>query len=432
MNSLCFSRCILCASVSLWLGCPVHAQDKLTIEQSIVKAWAESPRARAARAERDAALAGVEREKPVARPNITATAQVGTQTPQVTLPLINGSNGLVVPNQFGLVNLTVEQTLWRAGRTEATQRYNAQKATAELSYRKALGDVAIAIRKAAIDVGRAEAGVGAAQEGLKFVQQYAASVGQRIAAGFAKPVDAETVKAQVAEAQTGLAEAENGLELAKLNFNRLLGREIETAFTLEAQDELPEIPTSTKEARQAAYRNRLELVLLERGIEAARAGAKLARLQDKPTLGIRGYLTEQTRTVLVPEFTAGALLEIKIPFGESAKARQDAKEANAQADKLAAQYDEAKQGIAVEIEAAWRKMKNARQKITLAEERLRGQLATYTVTVKEYEVGRGTVIAVQASGREVDAARFAKIGAQFDLQQAFVEFQAAQGAYYGR
>jgi len=385
-----------------------------------------------ARAERDAALAGVDREKPVARPNITATAQVGAQTPQVTLPLRNGNNGLVVPNQFGLLNLTIEQTLWRAGLREATQRYTAQKATAELGYRKALGDIATAIRKAAIDVWRAEAGVGAAQEGLKFAQVYAESVGQRITAGVAKPVDAETIKAQVAEAQTGLVEAENGLELAKLNFNRLLGRDLETAFILEALGELPEIPTSTKEARATAYRNRLELVLLERGIEAARAGAKLARLQDKPTLGIRGLLTEQTRTVLVPEFAAAAILEIKIPFGEGARARQDAKAANAQADKLAAQYDEAKQGIAVEIESAWRKMKNARQKIVLAEERLRGQLATYTVAMKAYEVGRGTVIEVQAAGREVDAARFAKITAQFDLWAGWTELQAAQGAYYGR
>ncbi len=428
----CFSRCILCGSVSLWFALSASAQERLTIEQSVTKALANSPQVRAAKAEREAALIGAEREKPIARPNFSAMAQAGVQTPKVTLPLVNGSEGLVLPERFAGINFTVEQTLWRAGLREATQRYTAQKATAELTYRKTLGDIAVAARKAAIDVLRAEMGIGAAQEGLKFSQQYALSVDQRIAAGIAKPVDAETVKAQVAEAQAGVIEAENGLALAKLNFNRLLGSDLDTDFVLEPLAQLPEIPSDTKAAREAAYKNRAELLLLERGIETARTGAKLARLQDKPTLGIRGVITEQTRTALAPEFSAAAILELKFPFGEAAKVRQDAKEANAQADKLAAQYDEAKQGIAVEVEAAWRKMRSANQKIALAEERLRGQLATYTVAVKAYEVGHGTVIEVQAAGREVNAARFAKIQAQFDLQQAWIEFQAAQGAYYGR
>ena len=432
MPILYFSRCILCASVPLWFASSASGQERLTVAQGVARALANSPQVRAAKAERDAELVGAERGKPVARPNFSATAQAGVQTPRVTIPLANGNDGLVVPERFAGVNFTVEQTLWRAGLREATQRYAAQRAIAELNYRKGLGDISIAVRKAAIDILRAEAGVGAAQEGLKFTQQYALSVGQQIAAGIAKPVDAETVKAQVAEARAGVAEAENGLALTKLNFNRLLGRDLETDFALESVGDLPEIPADTKAAREAALKNRAELLLLERGIETARTGAKLARLQDKPTLGIRGVLAEQTRTVLVPEFSAAAILELKFPFGEGAKARQDAKEANAQADKLAAQLDEAKQGIVLEVETAWRRMRTAREKITAADERLRGQLATYTVAVKAYEVGRGTVIEVQAASREVNTARFAKLTAEFDLRQAFMEFQAAQGAYYER
>ncbi len=436
MNSsrdfVCFSRCILCVTGSLWCALSAFAQERLSIEQSVARALANSPQVRAAKAEREAALIGAEREKPVARPNFSATAQAGVQTPRVTLPLVNGSEGLVVPERFAGINFTIEQTLWRAGLREATQRYSAQKATAELSYRKTLGDISVSVRKAALDVLRAEAGIIAAQDGLKFAQEYAASVNQRIAAGVAKPVDAETAKAQVAEAQAGVTEAENGIALAKLNFNRLLGRDLDTDFVLEPLGTLPEIPADTKAARETASKNRVELLLLERGIETAKTGAKLARLQDKPTLGIRGVLAEQTRTALVPEFAAAAILELKFPFGEGMKARQDAKEADARADKLAAQLDEAKQGIALEVETAWRKMRTAQQKITSAEERLRGQLATYTVAVKAYEVGRGTVIEVQAAGREVNSARFAKMTAEFDLRQALMEFQVAQGAYYER
>src|SRR5437773_11458897 len=71
----------LCASVSL-----AQRVVPLSIEESVMLAWKQSPQARAARFAREAAQVQADRDKPVARPTVNASASVGAQGPRVTFP----------------------------------------------------------------------------------------------------------------------------------------------------------------------------------------------------------------------------------------------------------------------------------------------------------------------------------------------------------
>lgn len=434
----CFSPCSLCSPwlaifgvlVSWWF-LPVCAggQGKpLGMEESVAIALRQSPQARAAQYERDAAQVTADREKPVARPTLNATAAGTLQSPRVTFPRPDGTNALVVPGQAGRLDLVVEQTLYRAGQGAARQRYAAQSSVVDLDYRRSLSEVALSVRKAYLDVLRAESGLRIAQDGLTAAQRYGELVRKQIEAGQAKPVDAKTAEAQATEAQDGVFRAEGGLALARQNFNRLLGRSLDTTVALEPLPAPPVVPQSPEAAVTVAQQRRPELITLEQNLRSAKAGVTLARRQGDPSFSLRGQVTQQTPTAFVPGSYVAATLEMRWPILDGGKKRLDTKEAQAQAQRLEFLLEDARQGIAVEVRQAWQKMREANSRIGVMQSQVENTQALATVAEKAYEIGRGTAIEVQGAQRELRAARERQLQAVFDLYTASAEFIHAQGA----
>jgi outer membrane protein len=429
VNPVHFWFLLFSVSLCVLRGSPCQAQGKpLTLEESVALALKQNPMARAARFSREASQIQVEREKPVFRPIITAVVSRTLQGPRVTFPRPDGTGGVVLPEDFAQLHVIIEQTLYRAGLGAARQRYTAQSTALEYDLRKAQADIALAARKAYLDVLRAEAGVRLAREGLELAGRYRALVQKQIEAGVAKPVDLQTVGARVAEAQAGMTKAEGGLELARLNFNREMGRSLTELVQLEPLLLQPSIPNSPEEAIAVALKQRPELLALEQSLLATQAGVSLAKTQGQPSLNVRGQFIEQTRTALLPQTYAAAMLEVRWPILDGGKSRFDALEAKAQAQRLEALLESARQGVTLDVRQAWQKMREARDRIQLAQEQVRGAEATATVAEKAYEVGRGILFEVLSAQREVHSAREREREAIYDLYAAEADFLLAQGA----
>lgn len=399
----------------------------LTPAASVAAALRQSPQVRVAKAVRDAALVEAERGKPVARPTLEARASGILQGPRATFPRPDGSPATVLPEEVGRLDLILEQPLYRAGQHAARDRYGAAQGEAEWEYRRATSAVALAARKAYIDVLRAESGVRVAQDGLAAAQRMQELVTRQIAAGLARPVDAGTVAGQVAEAQGGVTQATSALKLARMNFNRTLGRPLTTEVVLEPLPDAPKAPDSPDAAIAAAWKNRPELLLLGETLRGAQAGIALAKSQNQPGLNFRGLLSEQTPSAFVREHYAAAILELRWPILDGGKARLDTQEARAQTGRVEALREDARQGVALEVTQFWQQMRDAQEKIGLARTQREGLEATAAVAEKAYEVGRGTVIEVQAAQREVRAARARESQALYDLHTAAADFAHAQG-----
>ena len=112
---------------------------------------------------------------------------------------------------------------------------------------------------------------------------------------------------------------------------------------------------------------------------------------------------------------------------DGGKSRQDSREAKAQTARLQALLEDARQGIALDVTQAWQKMRDAESRMHLAQIQRKGVEATEQVAEKAYEVGRGTVLEVQAAQREVRSARESELGALYDLHTAFADFLYGQG-----
>lgn len=414
--------CLLFAAVASQV-----AASPLSLDESVSLALRRSPQAHAAAYARAAARTQAERERPAARPTVSAFASGTLQEPRLNLPFPNSGQTPVYREQSGRVDLIVEQPIYRAGLRAALQRYSAQASIAEMDYRQALQDIAIAARKGYIDVLRAEAGLRAAEDGLQTATRYQSLVDRQIAAGLAKPVDADTAAAQVAEAQAGVTQAQGGLALARLAFNHALGRPLDTPVALEPLSSPPEIPLSPESAIRTALGNRVEISSLEQNLRASRAGVRLARSGSLPSLSVRGQVTEQTPTAIAPRDYAAATLELRWPLFDAGKTRLDVHEAQAQAGRLDALLEETQQAIALEVTEAWQKMLGARDRINLARTQRRGAEAAARVADTAYEVGRATAVEVQSAHREVRLARERELQATYDLEAAAADFKHAQG-----
>lgn len=404
-----------------------EAAKPLTLEAGIFEALHQSQQAKVARSARNASQLQTDRDKPTARPTVEATASGTTQGPRVTFPRPDGTNAVVLPEEVGRVDLVVEQPLYHAGQRAAKQRYTAESSVVELDYRKALADLALTVRKAYLDMLRAESGVHTAQEGVDAAQSYRDLVRGQIAAGQAKPVDLQTAEAQVAEAQAGLTQAEGGRTLARLALNRALGRPLTAPLTLASPPPTPTVPDSPDAAVTHALQNRIEIIELQQNLSAAKAGVSLARSQMQPTVSARGQITEQTPSAFIHEHYAAATVELHWSLLDAGKTRQDTQEAKATAQRLEDLLEETRQGIALDVIQAWQKMRDARDRIALAQTQRRGAEATDTVAEEAYKVGRSTAVEVQGAQREVRLARERELQAIYDLQTAAADFDAAQG-----
>ncbi|MCS6775692.1 MAG: TolC family protein [Chloroherpetonaceae bacterium] len=405
-----------------------HAESPvLTLEQSIALALQQNPQQRAARFARDAAQAQIDREKPVFRPTITAVASGTFQGSRVTFPRPDGPEATFLPEEFYQLHLTVEQPLYRPGLRAARQRYTAQTQALSFDLARARAELARTVRKAYLDVLRAEAAVRTAQEGLDFAERYRVLVNRQIEAGIARPVDAQAAAAQVAEARAGLTQAQSGLHIARMNFNREIGSPLPAPVALQPIDPLPSLTEPTEDAIATALRTRPELCQLEHSLVAAKAGVSLARTQSHPALHARGQFIEQTRTALLPQTYAAATLEVRWPLHDGGRARSDTLAAQAQVSRLEALLEEARQGVTLEIRVAWERVREARDRIALAREQVNAAKAALIVAEKAYEVGRGTLIEVQRTHREVRIAEGREQQAHFDLLAAETDYLYALG-----
>lgn len=399
----------------------------LTLHECVRLALKDSPQARAAVAARQAALTEGERERPVARPTLSATVSGMLQGPRVLFPRPDDTQAIFLPERMARADLILEQPLYQAGLGAARQRYAAQRQIAELDYRRTLADLALAVQKSCLDLLRAEAGMTQAQGGLEQARRFQALVKLQIVAGVAKPVEAEAARAQTAEADAGVAQAQGEAMLARMALNRLLGRPLTASLTLASLHPPIPLPPGPEGAVAHALTHRPELISLEQSLLAARAGISLARVEAQPTLHFRGQMTEQTPTALVREHYAAATLELRWTLLDGGKARLDARSARSQVDRLTALLEDARQGVTLEVMQAWQRLRDVRGQIELTRVQRESLEAFARIAETAVAVGQGSSVALHAALRQVQDARQKELRALYDLYTAQADFEHAQG-----
>ncbi|MGC8666584.1 MAG: TolC family protein [Chthonomonadales bacterium] len=403
-------------------------QARLTVEDAVRIALVQSPKLKAARMELEAQQSQADRERPVARPTVSARAEGTLQGPRVTFPRAGSGDVTVLPERYGQVALSVEQPLFRAGIRAAGMRFAAQTQANLLELRRQENDLALEVRKAFYAVQTAEAMSDTARSGADLARKHLELTRVMLQAGTASERDVKASEADVAQAEQGVYEAEAGVLLARANLNRLLGRDPATPIELVPAGMPAHIPASAGPGIEQALKQRPELLLLEEELKAAKAGAVLAASQDKPGISMRAVAQTQTPSAFVRSsyFAAGLVLNWT-PF-DGGKTRADVREARARAAQLEALLEDAKLGIRVDVEKAVADAQEALHSIEAADRQIAAAQAAADVSELRYQARSATQIEVSAAIFNVTKARSNRVQALGNLLTALAEYDHAVGA----
>jgi len=207
----------------------------------------------------------------------------------------------------------------------------------------------------------------------------------------------------------------------------LLGRDPSTPIETAPSPPLPTVPESTAAGIALALTRRPEIRRLEESIRAARAGVSLARTQSGPALSARAVAARQTPSAFVNQnYLAASLVLTWSPF-DAGKTRADVGEAQARVGQLEALLEEAKLGIRLEVEKAWRSMQEAQARLQAARRQVAAAEAALEVSELRYQARVATQLEVASARLEVARARGNVAEAIGDLHIAAAEYAHATG-----
>lgn len=418
---------LLLYSLALLYALPIPADSPLTVEETVRLTRERSPKIRAARFEAQAAQTRTDREKPVARPALTAQAQGTLQGPRVTFPRGSAGDATVVPERYSRVELNLEQTLYRPGLSAARERYGAQSRANQWELLRVENEAIRDTRRAFFDLLTALEMAEVAREGEKLARRHLEQTKQMLESGTAPERDVRAAEADLAEAEQGALKAENGVALARGNLNRILGRDPQTPLEVVRPDAPPAIPESPDAAIERAMTLRPEIRLLEENLRAARAGISLARTQTAPALSARATAAAQTQTAFADSHYFAASLVMTWNLLDGGKARADVEEAQARLQQLESLGTEARLGIRLEVEKAWRDMREARARIETAQRQVASAEKALEISLLRYELRQAIQLEVSGALFQLLKARANRAQALFDLHIAAAELRYATG-----
>jgi outer membrane protein TolC len=396
------------------------------MDAAVALALQQSPALEVARRERNVALIGSDRSRPAFRPEVNATASQTLRSPRVDLP--GHPDDVVLPGSMSRFEIGLKQPLLQFGVGKAPeQRANAMAAAARSGFRKAELDTARDVQEAFLLARRAGLMLEVAEQSVTLARAHVELTRLLKERGFQAEVDLLEAERAEAEADSHRLQAQNGFALARANLNRLMGRAVDTPFSLGKVGELPPEPSALSDLVERARALRPELATVRHNIEAAEAGIKLARAARLPRVSLEAGYALQTETVLAPRSGIFGGLTITAPLFNSSVQRFTVREAEERLGQLRGVLSEAEQGIALEIEQQRLAMQEGRTRALLSERGIAAAEKAYEITRAKLERGLGTQLEVQNARLSLERALADRAEAEHALRLAYVRLQRAIG-----
>lgn len=201
--------------------------------------------------------------------------------------------------------------------------------------------------------------------------------------------DLLAAKVALANAQQTTLRAQNRLDVAMAEYNRLLGRPLEQKFQL---DVIPLVfPKIELEALSAkALNNRSELASLKDQIEALSWQAKAEKAVSGPKVDLVGGYDYNENSHQLHEGVWQAMARVSWDIFDGNVARNKGAVFTAKSRVVAEQLAELRSLIRLQVRQTWLDMNESRKRITVAETALDQADENLTVTRNRYREGVGT------------------------------------------
>ncbi len=304
------------------------------------------------------------------------------------------------------------------------------KAT-EAEYSKNKDDLIFNVQKAYWGVVKAQKFVEVAREAVKQVEGHVKDLENMYNVGMVTKNDLLKAKVQLSNAKLGLIQAKNGLELAKKSFCNVLGIPLDTDVKLtEELSYKPSANISLSDAVSQALLQRPEISMLKAGISIGKRTVNIASAGYLPnfTLVLDYGYKKPNREYNMEFYTTWTVsLVASMNLFDWGRTHYKRTQAQHQLLQMKENFENAKNGIRLEVTQAVLMEKTAEQKIRVAEENVKQAEENFRVTADLFQQGMATNTDYLDANTLLVKAKTDYISALIDYKLAEAQLKRAMG-----
>ncbi|MBL8605018.1 MAG: TolC family protein [Myxococcales bacterium] len=277
-----------------------------------------------------------------------------------------------------------------------------------------------------------------AEEALATAQAHARDLGHFVQAGTLARVELLRVEAQVAEAERFVLAAREGVSLAEAQLRLRMHVGSDQALTLgESLEERIENPRNLNDLLSQAAHDRPEAASLERQLRALGHNLGATRAGMLPSLAAVGNVDianpNQRIIPAVGEFrtTWDVSLQLSWSPTQALVTNATANRIAAQRDALVASLEQLREGIELELRAAYLTAQTASSAVEVAERQVAAAEESYRVRRERFNAGVATSSDLTDAENDLLRARFALVNAHVDHREALARLRRATGRREG-
>ena len=422
----------ICAgAVASLMMTAVARAETFTLGQALGIAYETNPQLDAQRAALRATDETVAKANGGWRPSINAQGSYGRQQYELgntTLPATSPLQGQV----------TVSQPIFRGGRTWA--EIGQAKAVVRAGRAQLTGveqSVLLAAVTAYMDVVRDQAIVELRLHNVETLKKQLSATELQFKVGELTRTDVAQSAARLAGAQSDLVIAQGQLAISRANFEKVIGRPVET---LANSTDLPKVPGTLDEAIALADKQSPLLIAAEETERAAdysvddSVGALLPQVS---VLGQYGYSKNALNTGFggggIGAIQSTALLaQVTVPLYQGGADEANVRQAKQLHSESQLNLADARRQARQVANAAWESFQSAQSAITSNAAQLKANELAYEGVRREQEVGARTILDVLNAEQELLNSQVAVVTSQRNAQVAAYQLLAATGALTAR
>jgi TolC family type I secretion outer membrane protein len=397
----------LVAGALLALAAPLSPAAAETLAEALALAYANNPTLRAERATVRVADEEVPQALSGWRPTVRFNSSYGKQYTD------NEGADAVSLNPF-INRLTVEQPLYRGGRTVAgTREAESQVLAARERLRSTEQQVLLEAVTAYMDVLRNQAVVELDRNNERVLRRQLGATRDRFEVGELTRTDIAQSEARLSGATSDRISSEGALVASRATYMRVIGI---APGALALAPPYGELPRSEEEALTIAEAENPALLAARYDEQAARHAVREVTGRLLPTLSLSGELsrTEEGSTFFDSTDQGRIFAQLSVPLYQSGSVWAQARQARETRNERRIRIDESRQGVIEEVTQAWESLQTARARIQSDGAQVRANEIALEGVREEATVGARTILDVLDAEQELLNARVSLVRAERD------------------
>lgn len=314
--------------------------------------------------------------------------------------------------------ISLSQPIYTGGKIRlSNKKADAGVQMANYAYKLKYSEVVENTDKAFWQVASIQASVDLAKSYIEMLTELSEQMNKMYELGLIESSEKLKVNVQKNEAALQLLKAQNGLKLAKMHLNQILGRNLLADINISYKDDVVQFYNINEEDITSALDSRKELKILKEQLKMAQYDKKIALADYLPSIGLSlqystMYINKLNEKWELQPIIAG---QVNIPLFSWGKGRQKQKALEMHIQQKQKELDYTNDLIGLEVMQVKLKIEEAYEAIRIAEKNIREANENLEETQASYKVGLNTVSEL--------------LKAQADWQKANVQLINAKNNY---